>query len=236
MTHEAEHEKRRDAASTMTHFHYFDPDDSIENLSGNLPHWRQKDVIYFVTFRLGDSIPQAKLKLWMDERQTWMAAHPQPHTSEIWEEYYRLFPERMQNWLDAGYGECLLAQSPLNTIVTQALMHFDKDRYNLDEFIIMPNHVHVLVTPTNGHELSDILHSWKSYTAHEMNKALGRKGQIWQKETFDHIVRSSAQLDRVRRYIRDNPKCIADLAIRRRIETMHSDAINVKSGGTPLLQ
>jgi REP element-mobilizing transposase RayT len=69
----------------------------------------------------------------------------------------------------------------------------------------MPNHLHVLVTPTPPHELSDILHSWKRFSAREINKLVGREGAFWQAESFNHIVRSEAQFERFRRYIAENP-------------------------------
>jgi len=187
------------------HIHYFDPSEPIENLSGNLPHWRQPGVAYFVTFRLADSLPQEKLRRWIAEREAWLAAHPEPHDEAARAEYYRLFPGRLQKWLDSGYGSCVLARADIRSMVEKALRHFDGIRYRLDEFVIMPNHVHVLVTPLGEHTLSDILHTWKSYTSHEINKMLNKTGENWQQESFDHIVRSAAQLDRIRRYIRENP-------------------------------
>ena len=69
----------------------------------------------------------------------------------------------------------------------------------------MPNHVHAIVTPIAGYSISEILHSWKSYTANEIHRLLGRTGSLWQKESFDHIVRGPEQLERIERYIHDNP-------------------------------
>jgi REP element-mobilizing transposase RayT len=99
-----------------------------------------------------------------------------------------------------------LRNEKARAIVENALRHFDGERYHLDEFIVMPNHVHVLVIPLPPHELSDILHRWKSFTAKEINRLLGRSGPLWQKESFDHIVRSPESLQRFRQYIRDNPR------------------------------
>jgi REP element-mobilizing transposase RayT len=155
---------------------------------------------------LADSIPELKLRLWVDERERWLASHPEPRTAEQVAEYWKLFPDRLQEWLDAGHGSCVLARPPIRILVEQALRHFDGRRYELGEFVVMPNHVHALVTPLPGNELSEILHSWKSYTSHEINQRLGESGPRWQKETFDHIVRSPAQMDRIEQYIRDNPK------------------------------
>ncbi len=70
----------------------------------------------------------------------------------------------------------------------------------------MPNHVHVLVRPYETYGLKAILQAWKSFTAHAINKHMGRRGPLWQKESFDHIVRSAAQLERSRQYIRANPE------------------------------
>jgi DNA polymerase-3 subunit alpha len=89
--------------------------------------------------------------------------------------------------------------------VENALRHFDGDRYLLGGYVIMPNHVHILVRPAMEHKLPDILQSWKSFTAKEANKLLGRTGEFWQPESFDHIVRSEQQLEKFSRYIEENP-------------------------------
>jgi hypothetical protein len=73
--------------------------------------------------------------------------------------------------------------------VQDSLLFFDGDRYNLQAWVVMPNDVHPLLTPSAGWELGQILHSWKSYTSSECNKLLGRKGDFWQTETFDRFVR-----------------------------------------------
>ena len=75
----------------------------------------------------------------------------------------------------------------------------------LGSYVVMPNHVHALVRPVMGHKLSDILHSWKSFTANEANQLLKRNGPFWQDESFDHIVRDESQLERFHRYICENP-------------------------------
>ncbi|MBI5092588.1 MAG: transposase [Candidatus Hydrogenedentes bacterium] len=192
--------------SDDSQFRYFDPDEPVGNMSGNLPHWRQTGTTYFVTFRLGDSIPQAKLEQWEREREEWLAAHSEPHNARLREEFYVLFTERFQKWLDAGYGSCVLAQPGIKAMVEGALRFFDGARYTLGESIVMPNHVHVLVAPMAEYDVSGVLRSWKSFTSHEMNRKLGRAGTNWQKESFDHIVRSARQRQRIESYIRNNPK------------------------------
>ncbi|WP_168164279.1 transposase [Pirellula sp. SH-Sr6A] len=184
---------------------FFHPSESIAYLDGNLPHWRQDGVTYFVTYRTADSIPQEKLRLWLAERDVWLRENPEPHSPKQKKEYWKLFPKRMHDWLDAGYGECLLKDAGLRQIVVDGLLHFAGNRYLFKEWVVMPNHVHGIVTPMGEHQLSGILHSWKSFTAKEINKRLGRQGSFWHKESFDHIVRSAESLERIGAYIAANP-------------------------------
>lgn len=70
----------------------------------------------------------------------------------------------------------------------------------------MPNHMYVVVQPSGGHDLSGILHSWKSFTAKEANRLLERTGEFWQKESYDRIVRAAGDLENTVRYVRENPR------------------------------
>ncbi|HOC71719.1 MAG TPA: transposase [Candidatus Hydrogenedentes bacterium] len=187
-------------------FLFFDPSQPVDHLSGNLPHWRQEGTTYFVTFRLADSIPLERLRQWELERNLWIERHPPPHTPEQTSEFWTLFPERFHRWLDAGHGACPLGVPAVSEFMETVLRHFDGDRYVLGEHVVMPNHVHAIVSPVPGVALSDILHSWKSYSAKRINQMTGRSGRLWQHESFDHIVRNPKQLERISAYIRDNPK------------------------------
>jgi D-3-phosphoglycerate dehydrogenase len=193
---------RQDAHPTLLPF---DPAEPINISARHLPHWQQPGWTYFVTFRLADSLPQDKLGAWKAERDQWLKLHPEPRSTTDTTEYHRRFTVRLHELLDAGMGACWLRQSPLADLVERALRFFDGQRYGLGDFVIMPNHVHVLVTPSGKVTLSEILHSWKSFTAKELNKSLNRSGPVWQDESFDHIVRSAAQLEKFRHYISDNP-------------------------------
>jgi REP element-mobilizing transposase RayT len=190
-----------DASATFAPTNYFQPNEPVAHLTGDLPHWRQPGTTYFVTFRCADALPQEKLHQWQKELAAWHAAHPEPHDETTRREFYEHFPKRIQTWLDAGYGKCLLRESAMREIVESAIRHFDGQRYRLQEFVVAANHVHALVTPLDEHRLSDILHSWKSFAANKINKAQGKSGTFWQKESFDHIVRSPASLAKFREYI-----------------------------------
>jgi type I restriction enzyme R subunit len=184
----------------------------VQKYKINLPHWRQDGRTYFITWRLADALPQQKLKILDAERQTWFEVHGIETREEVEylpeakrQEYHRRFTAILHEWLDAGYGSCALRNPACAEIVESSLRHFDGKRYVLDDFVVMPNHVHFLVKPLPGFSLSELQKSWKGFTSREINKVLGRTGTFWQKESWDHIVRSGAQLEHYRRYVAENP-------------------------------
>ena len=184
---------------------FFDPYKPLEITRGSLPHWRQEGVMYFVTFRLADSVPHNRVTQWMSERDAWLKHHPEPWSEDVAREFHENFTERLEYWLDQGSGDCLLAKLELSEVVADALKHFEGDRYQLESWVIMPNHVHVLCQPNEGHRLSNILHSWKSFTAKAINQQLGREGRLWQKDFYNQIVRSEEHHSRLKEYIKNNP-------------------------------
>jgi putative DNA methylase len=90
-------------------------------------------------------------------------------------------------------------------IVQAALLKFDGARYCLHAWCVMPNHVHVLATPLGAWSLSSILHSWKSFTAKQINKALSRDGAVWWEEYFDRAIRDDVHFEVAKTYIEENP-------------------------------
>ncbi|HEV8061780.1 MAG TPA: transposase [Gemmataceae bacterium] len=90
-------------------------------------------------------------------------------------------------------------------IVARSLHHFDGARYLLLDFVIMPNHVHLLAAFPDEQGMLNQCESWKHYTATQINRRLKRKDRLWQQDAFDHLVRSEAQLQYLRKYIADNP-------------------------------
>ncbi|HWX16854.1 MAG TPA: carbamoyl-phosphate synthase large subunit, partial [Chthoniobacterales bacterium] len=190
---------------SVPRFCAFDPHSELRRRKRNLPHWEQAGATYFVTFRLADAVPQNLLRQWKQELETWLEFHPEPWDTATKYEYQKRFQEERERWLDQGHGECLFKQAAVATVIANSLRHFDSQRYVLDAFVIMPNHVHVLVQPTDSHSLAAILHSWKSFSAKEINRLLGRDGAVWQDENYDRIVRDFDELARYRSYIARNP-------------------------------
>jgi len=180
-------------------------EETLKTSKRHLPHWYMQRATYFITFRLADSIPQQRLLQWKRERDEWLKKHPTPLEGKDMEEYRRLFSQRIEDWLDGGMGNCVLGNPTIAQLVGDALRYFDGKRYLLGEWVVMPNHVHAIVTPAPDYELSTILHSWKSYTAQQINKVLKKTGSVWQEESYDHIVRNPAELQRIEQYIVENP-------------------------------
>ena len=170
----------------------------------NLPHWSKAQTATFVTFRLADSLPEEKRIALEDERKAWLAQHPQPWDETTTRDYYARFDAHLQEWLDAGYGACVLADDLRRRLVEDVLAHFAGERYELYAFVVMPNHVHVLFQPTGEWSMSEIVASWKKFAAREINQSLGREGPLWQKESFDTLVRSERHFRTIVSYIKRN--------------------------------
>lgn len=190
---------------------------------GILPHWRQENCTYFVTYRLADALPAGVIREFEYERDQWLlhrGIDPKLLDAEgfDWKKtvgklskndqrlYERTMATKLNKYLDAGHGSCVLKRPDLAEVVANSLKHFHGDRVLTGDFVVMPNHVHVLMRPINGFELEDILQAVKSFTANAINRKLGVEGPFWMRESYDHIVRDSEQLEAFQNYIRANPE------------------------------
>jgi len=113
-------------------------------------------------------------------------------------------------WGTIGEGEGIkgffgrfLSEPKCAESVEQALLHFDGERYRLLAWCVVPNHVHVVVEQIPG--LSKVAHAWKSFTAHEINRILGRNGAVWMREYFDRFMRDNDHLSTTIAYVEQNP-------------------------------
>ena len=106
---------------------------------------------------------------------------------------------------DSGVGQCFMRDERVAQIVKDALFYYDGNKYKIIAWCIMPNHVHTLIEVFNGISLSEIIHSWKSYSANQINKLLNRTGQVWMMEYFDRYIRDYEHFDKVVNYIHNNP-------------------------------
>lgn len=118
----------------------------------------------------------------------------------------RRFAGKLLEYLDRGHGACVLRDPEIRKVVSDSLTCFHSERVDTGDFVVMPNHVHVLLRPYPEYELEDILFSIKSYTANRINRMLKRSGELWMRESYDHIVRDGEELLRIQAYIRSNPE------------------------------
>ncbi|MCB1237954.1 MAG: transposase, partial [Verrucomicrobiae bacterium] len=183
----------------------------------NLPHWRQDGATYFVTFRLRDAIPptiRAELRR--------LRANPDRRESvrDPDDGKWRRWILRYESSLDESHGACLLSTDKHRETVRNALRFFDvrdepvlgteprhEPRHELGAFVIMPNHVHVIVRPIrpDRYPLEHILKSWKGFSTREINRVRNGGGSLWCEESFDRIVRDAEHLYRCVQYIGRNP-------------------------------
>ncbi|HQJ49933.1 MAG TPA: transposase [Candidatus Paceibacterota bacterium] len=159
------------------------------NQRGYLPHRDAPGLTQFVTFRLADSFPAALRSEW----ETLLKVENNRARALQWEAY-----------LDKGRGACHLRRPAVAKRVEAALRFFQGGRYELLAWVVMPNHVHVLFRQREM-PLGKVVGRWKSYTAREANRILGRKGPFWNEDYWDTYMRDEAQEKRACRYIENNP-------------------------------
>jgi putative DNA methylase len=156
---------------------------------GYLPHYDKPGLMEIVTFRLADAMPASR-------RQEWEVLF------QIKDE--REKRTRLEAYLDLGCGECLLRNPRAAEAIEGVIQRFDGRRYRLAAWVVMPNHFHALVelwTITLG----ELLKAWKGVSAHEVNRVLGRSGQLGQEDYWDRYIRDEEHFGKARRYIESNP-------------------------------
>jgi REP-associated tyrosine transposase len=178
---------------------------------GYLPHVKREGASYFVTYRLADSLPKEILMQLEARRAQRLRALEEakragradcPDEKEI----QRDFRRELERYLDAGHGSCHLRRPEIATLIVDNLKHFDHERYVLRDWVVMPNHVHAVVWPMPNVLLSDILKTWKQYTARRARAILKLDSErFWQPESYDHWIRDDEERGRIARYIRNNP-------------------------------
>jgi putative transposase len=199
-------------------FRFFEPNEEYFISERKLPHWTQAGTICFITWRTWDSMPPEVIEAWITERDLWLSRHNIDPNTEGWREHLIDLPASEQRdfhhrlsarWeasLDGCHGACVLRRPEPARVVADSLKYFDSDRYVLTDFVVMPNHVHVLAAFEDPARMLKQCASWKHYTAVKINKLLNRQGRFWEVEGFDHLVRSPEQFECLRTYIAENPR------------------------------
>ena len=194
----------------------FDPKGELVISEHCRPHWSQAGAMVFITFRTHDSIPREVIDRWELQKQEWLQTRGW-QTGTHWSvtvptlsekernDFQKTFERCRETFLDTCHGRCLLERPELAQVVANSLLHFDGRRYHMGDFIVMPNHVHLLAVFSTPEAMKEQCGSWLHYTAVRINQVTNEKGKFWQQEPFDHLVRSPEQYEFLRRYIADNP-------------------------------
>ncbi len=196
---------------------FFDKTEDYGFLQRRLPHWDQPGSFAFVTFRLIDGIPEElQSQMRRDRRKLLTDAGLNPDAKNVSSELDKLPKHQaaVLRWklfsawdeqLDYLRGECFLRQRNVSQVVSDGLLKFDRDRYVMAAFVVMPNHVHLLAAFSTLGAVTSQGAGWRKFFARQINPIVSRSGHLWQGDQFDHLVRNEASFDHIRRYIINNP-------------------------------
>jgi REP element-mobilizing transposase RayT len=187
----------------------------------HLPHWQPRDVVFFVTFRLKDSLPAEVIVSLQEERERAEAALKQIPESERAQVDYlddHQYFGKWDSYLDkADFGPRWIKEPEIADIVKEAMHYRDGKVFDLHAFCIMSNHVHAVFEPIpksdwqsdlrrpDPQPLYKIMQSLKRHTARQSNLVLGREGAFWQDESYDHVIRDHEEYMRIVNYVLENP-------------------------------
>jgi REP element-mobilizing transposase RayT len=171
----------------------------------NLPHWQPEGKGLFVTWRLWGTLPAgvwSQIKARADLQKSARARVPAPPKPSSAGEFFLAMDRALEK---TGRGAKWLENPNVASAVLAIIRRGEELRhYDLHAFVIMPNHVHILIEPLA--EPVRLLRALKGASARDANRILGRVGHhFWQDESFDHWVRTGAEFDRIRDYIQQNP-------------------------------
>ncbi len=111
----------------------------------------------------------------------------------------------IEAYLAQGRGSCLLQDPAIASLVEDSLMHGHGRKYELIAWVVMPNHVHVIVRSLEEGAVPSIVQGWKSFTSRQIRRKIGGSGAIWMRDYFDRWIRSGDHLDKAIRYVHENP-------------------------------
>jgi len=176
----------------------------------NLPHWQPTDAVFFITVRLSGSLPKNAV-LDLKEQRAFAVKElkdkelPEDELEEALTRCHDLYFGKFDDLLDnSTTGPHWLKQDNIAQIWTDALKYFDEERYKLICSTVMSNHVHFIFYKLDR-QLVDAMHSLKSYTSNEANKALNRTGAFWTHESYDRVIRGRVELQAKVNYVLNNP-------------------------------
>ncbi len=175
----------------------------------HLPHLHQDGKLQFMTFRLADSLPQTKLNELREYKINFEKHNPKPWNTATSSQYHRAINSKTEYWLEQGYGDCVLRSPDVRQILIDAFDFVNNGRCLILGYVIMPNHVHILLIPLGNNDTSEVMGSVRRFSANRINKLLGRSGRLWSQEVFDRMIRSNEHLEYCINYLKNNPRHLA---------------------------
>ncbi len=181
---------------------------------GYLPHYEAANKYQMITYRLADSLPQEVL----DRLEKSLAGSADCQSAFTNNDYEAKKRKMIEFYLDQGMGSCVLKNEDCAKAVVDNWHYFDKKRYDLIAYVVMPNHVHLLIKTYEGYSLGELVKTWKSYSTRMIKKFLkskedadyqsalpGKENKIWQREYWDRFIRDEIHFQKSIAYILENP-------------------------------
>lgn len=159
-----------------------------------LPHMHREGARQFITWRCADALPAEVLRQIQSETDALPESERKQQRAS-----------RIESFLDQGLGACPLRANSVGLLVRDHIISLADELFDLHDYVIMPNHVHVLLTPHEGVGLAKMMQRIKGGSAFLANQALNQRGTFWQAEYFDRMIRDDRHAERVAQYIRYNP-------------------------------
>ncbi|HRT04793.1 MAG TPA: transposase [Kiritimatiellia bacterium] len=167
---------------------------------GYLPHADQAGIVQFITYHLADSQPADVVERLSLELATLPSSQQDLHRRK-----------RIEEWMDAGYGSCLLRQPEMAAMLVENWRKYEGVRYELLAWVVMPNHAHVMIRLQEGMSLPKIVQAWKGYSGRKIAEFLRASGtawnapRIWHREYWDRFIRDARHFQNAMDYIHLNP-------------------------------
>ncbi|HSI72505.1 MAG TPA: transposase [Fimbriimonas sp.] len=159
---------------------------------GYLPHLHVPGGTQFITWRLKDSMPPGLYEKWKAELQDDFDTK-------------RKLQSRVEQYIDLGKGAAVLKRPELARVVLEDLLAGSGGHYLTKAAVIMPNHVHAVITLNGDASLGRVMNLLKGRTARAINNVLGKRGSLWQEDYFDRLVRGPDHFEKCVHYVHWNP-------------------------------
>ena len=156
-----------------------------------------------ITYHLADSLPRDVVKQLVQELDVLPPEKQDAHRRK-----------RIEEWADAGYGSCVLRNPGIAQMIIDNWRKYVGARYDLVAWVVMPNHVHVMIRMCRESSLPRIVQAWKGYTGKKIVETMRKSGdntvgtpRVWHRdrEYWDRFIRDERHFQNAVDYIHQNP-------------------------------